>query len=373
MGDINSILYRKLTATQTADDERELQRWLADDESHRRFYARLCEEGGFDEKYALYHHFSQGTSRSWKHFRKRTIGKSHKRVGYAVAVAAVIIVVVNAFYFLNHEDHSRTLQPVQLSPSVNVAMNRAKAVGKNSAIFQVGSGQAVPVRSDSALTALAGDEDDNLCKVKTMDYSEFWLTLSDGTYVHLNNNSTLTYPVKFDSGDRTVTLDGEAFFFVAKDAHRPFMVKTNGGTVKEYGTSFDVNSREASGRTSVVLVEGSISVLTHDGNEYKIKPKQRAVFSSADGLVEITAVDVKPYQAWNEGRFVFENCSLDKLMDVLGHWYSKDIVFEDEQIKDIHFTGAFDRYGELSEMLNAIEGVTNVHIRVSGRRILLSR
>lgn len=86
---------------------------------------------------------------------------------------------------------------------------------------------------------------------------EFWMTLPDGTRVHLNGNSRLSYPLAFKGDLREVALVGEAYFIVAKDKDHPFIVHTADGDIKEYGTEFNVSTHGTN--TEVVLVTGSLS------------------------------------------------------------------------------------------------------------------
>ncbi len=71
---------------------------------------------------------------------------------------------------------------------------------------------------------------------------DFWITLDDGTIVHLNYNTRLRFPARFAGDSRTVYLDGEAYIKVAVDKDRPFMVVTSNATIKQYGTEFSVNT-----------------------------------------------------------------------------------------------------------------------------------
>ena len=85
---------------------------------------------------------------------------------------------------------------------------------------------------------------------------EFWMVLDDGIHVHLNYNSSLSYPIHFKGKERRVVLEGEAYFFVAKDDSHPFVVTTPYGDIRDYGTEFCVNTKPRQGGASVVLVKG---------------------------------------------------------------------------------------------------------------------
>ena len=143
----------------------------------------------------------------------------------------------------------------------------------------------VPAEKDQPVEAPVAENN----KLSTYDDSEFWMTFEDGTRVHLNYNTTLKYPPHFTSNSRTVYLDGEAYFEVAKDNKRPFRVVTANGVVRQYGTSFNVNTY-MNGVTKVVLVDGSVSVLPNLGGEYKMKPGELAVLHAATQEVQISEV-----------------------------------------------------------------------------------
>ena len=164
-----------------------------------------------------------------------------------------------------------------------------KSPAKNSSLFTLHS-------SLNISSSLTKDQLLAAKRITTRHDKEFWITLDDGTLVHLNYNTRLIYPEKFGRGDRNVILDGEAYFMVAKDKSRPFIVHTPNGDVKVYGTEFNVNTRTevstgnhqqdislashpsplTSNTTSVVLVKGSVSVTPTGGKETMLKPGQQA-------------------------------------------------------------------------------------------------
>jgi ferric-dicitrate binding protein FerR (iron transport regulator) len=139
--------------------------------------------------------------------------------------------------------------------------------------------------------------------------------------------------------------------------------------VKEYGTTFNVNTRAQSG-TEVVLVDGSISLTPRAGREQMVKPGEMAVAKQSN--VQISKVDVEPYVAWNNGRFVFEDYTIDRIMKVVSQWYGMKVKFESESIKHVHFTGDVDRYGTLTPILDAIRNVTGLDIKIKGEYIILN-
>lgn len=202
---------------------------------------------------------------------------------------------------------------------------------------------------------------------------EFTVTLADGTVVYLNSASTLKYPPVFQEKERKVFLSGEAYFEVKKEDSRPFYVVTDAVTIRVYGTSFNVSTR-CHGNTQAVLITGSIGISGNQENapEFLLKPLQMADYTPDGVLNRIADVDPHSYVAWKEGLFVFENESLENIMDLLSLWYDVDVVFQSERVKDYHFTGHMERYEQIDVILNAIGKMVGVHFSITNKTIVVS-
>lgn len=289
--------------------------------------------------------------------------------------AAVTILCVFVTALLLRKPDRKEIVRVKLPKEVLVAMEKANRCGKNNATMTIPHGK--PIMLDNFDDAREAEQEagtpDEEYTLTTHHDSEFWLTLDDGTRVHLDYGTSLTYPVKFGDGDRTVVLDGDAYFYVSKDSQRPFYVKTRNGTVKVCGTEFNVSTHREAGQTQVVLVKGSVSMLTTTGREFRLIPGQMGVTHAGSDKAAVQDVDVTPYTAWNEGRFVFSNYPMSKLMDVVSHWYNRRVVFKDAALGQTHFTGTFDRYGDLGAMLRAIEAITDLKVADDGRNVTIYR
>lgn len=390
--DINSIIHDQLLGYISEEDTKRLQAWLQSSPDNRREYERLTKDTALLRRYRQF--ASVDEKQAWRRFQKKhfQVGKSRWRI--LRRCAAIFILPLAGIIAWLCLSNGNELQPVRLQED-QVAMIRSEKTGRQKATLTLTNGQEIQLKSapvkplqDSAIHSVVplqkteevqaekaadttADTTENN-KLVTYDDSEFWLTLEDGTKVHLNYNTTLKYPPHFSASSRTVYLEGEAYFKIAKDNERPFRVITANGIVKQYGTSFNVNTQVA-GVTKVVLVEGSVSVFPHQGGEYKIQPGELAVLHAASPDVRITKVDIEPYVAWNNGRFVFDNCSLESLMNVISRWYDKNILFESEEIKKIRFTGDIDRYGSIVPILKAIQRVTHLKIETEGGNIIIKR
>ena len=367
---INVLLRKRLTGDLTQEESEKLNRWIS---QHRADYEHLMERDDLVREYAIYSGINQETA--WEKFRSQYfVADKHHRLRpylYAAAAVALLLIVMTPLLFRKHE----VIKPV-LTAEVKTAMIRSHQSQKEEATLIVGD-RRIAVGSEEALLAesenVQSEADfDNRYTLETEIGKEFWVTLDDGTRVHLNYNTTLKYPVRFDSDDRTVYLHGEAYFDVTKDAGRPFRVVTDQGVVKVYGTSFDVNTTERSGRTQVVLVSGSVSVTPANGHEVMVHPGQMAEFSSAE-MGKLVAIDTTPYVSWNMGYYVFDGCPLDRLRQVLSKWSGYEVEFREASLRDIEFSGNIDKYNDLETTVKAIEFATGIHLSLESGKIIIDK
>lgn len=201
---------------------------------------------------------------------------------------------------------------------------------------------------------------------------EYKLTLMDGTRIWLNSNSKLRFPSEFGSGIRKVELKGEAFFEVAKDSVHPFVVNANKAQVKVLGTSFNVNAYSDLNEIVTTLVEGRVEVSdTLFGNKVKLLPNEQYRFNKLTGKTLKQIVDTEIYTAWKDGRFVFENESLEDIMTRLSRWYNVDVSFLNESVKKLRFSGDLTRYDNIDQILELIEVTQKVKFTIKDRALLV--
>ena len=194
---------------------------------------------------------------------------------------------------------------------------------------------------------------------------EYQLTLSDGTRVWLNAETELKYPVAFVGEGREVMLKGEAYFEVAKNVSRPFVVKTEQLDIKVLGTSFNMKSYPSETQ-QVTLVQGKVEVRVGNYSR-KLQPGEQLNYSSEGP--EIRDVDVKAYTAWKDRRFVFNDDLLEEVIHKLGRWYDVEFFLRDAEVRKIRFTGNLPKYRNLDQVLNKLELTTHIRFVQNGRAI----
>lgn len=208
---------------------------------------------------------------------------------------------------------------------------------------------------------------DGYCVVSTPAATTTLVTLSDGTKVMLNANSTLEYPVSFDDAEvREVRLKGEAHFEVTKNPHRPFVVKAGEMQTQVLGTIFDVKAYRKDA-PKVTLMQGKVKVSNAD-TEVEMRPGQTATLQ-ADKIVVSKASSSA--SDWLEGDFDMDQVTLAEAMSDIGAWYNKTVVFQSQANMDklIHFR--FSRRASLQEIITALNEMGVARIRMEKGKIMV--
>ncbi len=201
---------------------------------------------------------------------------------------------------------------------------------------------------------------------------EYSLQLPDGSRVWLNSETTLRFPVRFSEKQREVFLCGEAYFNVAKDNTAPFQVKVAGGNVTVLGTCFNVSAYEDDGMWQTTLVEGSVSV--EDGGEkvLLVPAHQYSVDWRTEERI-LREVDPEVYTSWIDGKFYFSAYAFEEIVKKLERWYDFTMTYEDEEIRQMHFSGTINKHRPLNEVLRFLEKTTDIHFDISGKQITVRK
>lgn len=382
---IKELIYLKLTTGITEPEQALLNQWVAQSPKNKERYHRLMQDIHFVERYEQYAKIDEELA--YQKFQKRhallNVRRRTPLWRYAAMLLLPLLLVAGIWMY-------HLVTPAPVSDETIALIRQSGQHGRSKATLIVEDGKRIELQEEQLTPNTAVGYEVKACHVdevtdsmvshaveenlvyalNTHADSEYWITLEDGTTVHLNYNTRLTYPVRFDARHRTVRLEGEAYFCVKEENARPFRVITPHGVVTEYGTSFNVNTF-APNCTKVVLVEGSISVKPEGGLEQKMLPGQLANLHALSAKAEIIDVDVEPYIAWNKGRFVFEDCPLEELMKVISNWYGVRVEFQGDSCKRMRFTGDMNRYGSLSPVLRTIREATLLEIRMNGNTIII--
>lgn len=198
--------------------------------------------------------------------------------------------------------------------------------------------------------------------------AEYSARMSDGTEVVMNAGTQLKYAEHFDGNTREVELTGEAYFAVAHDEKKPFIVNTPSGSIEVLGTHFNVIAE--ADMTTVTLEEGSVRL--HFGDrEFMMKPGEQARMMS-DGSIDVRHVNATNYTSWSTGVYEFDNAPLDEITRQLSLWYDVEMDINDNALADRRFTGIIMRNEPLEDAINMLTTVSDIKIRVKNSKLLIT-
>ncbi len=188
------------------------------------------------------------------------------------------------------------------------------------------------------------------------------LVLSDGTKVWLNSGTSLKYPDRFGAKQRSVYLDGEAFFEISGIPEKPFFVHLDDIQLKVVGTSFNVSAYKEDMNTSVALVEGEVVINNSSGEKIaQLLPQQ--TLSKKTGTTEFAIaenVDTRFYNSWKNGTIYFEDQTLEQITSKLERWYNVEIIFADPSVKNYKFTGTILKNKPVDQVMQVFELLLSV-------------
>ena len=192
-----------------------------------------------------------------------------------------------------------------------------------------------------------------------------YLQLPDGTKVWLNSCTTLEYAENYGHSNRSIYLDGEAYFEVAKNKDLPFVVKANGIDVKAIGTAFNVSAYMEDSQLTTTLFNGKVAVQpTLTKQEVLLEPNQVAVYDKSRNKIEVVPYDKKLFAQWRGGFLSFEMMYLQDITKLLERNYNVIFRYENQGIKKLRFSGSFRNNEDLSEILNVIKTNTGIRYQI---------
>ncbi|MES2277373.1 MAG: FecR domain-containing protein [Bacteroidota bacterium] len=241
------------------------------------------------------------------------------------------------------------------------AHNGKLATEGNSIVSKIADGQVTYTGNGSKLTAQVIYN-----TMATPQGGQYTLTLSDGTKVILNAASSLRYPTKFSGTERRVELTGEAYFEVAHNKAMPFHVATKQQDVKVLGTHFNINSYANEPGTRTTLLEGSVLI----NGKTVLKPGQQAIVSGS--LLKVYPANTEIAVAWKNNKFMFDNENIQDIMRMVARWYNVDVVYTGD-LPDRKFGGSVSRFNNISKVLSILELTGNIHFKIEGRKIIVSK
>lgn len=308
----------------------------------------------------------------------------------AVAASIALLLGTGIFYFTKSE------VGVEQENSPVVEKSKEIAPGGNRGILTLSNGKQIILSEISSKDIIAKEDQDEVTikmdanglityvinpnaeaskedansfnTLSTPTGGQYNIVLADGTKVFLNAVSSIKYPTQFNGDQRIVELEGEAYFEVAKNKSKPFLVKSANQTIEVLGTHFNVHAYNNESVIKTTLLEGSVAVSSKNQKAI-LKPGQQANVSESSSKIAVKEVDTEAAIAWKNGRFKFDNADLKSVMKQLERWYGIKVEYRGD-VSDVRFNGGTFRNKNLSEVLKVLE-LNNIKFKVEGKTIIV--
>ena len=371
---IAKILASLFTHSSTPEEEKNYRAWLDENPEHQKIADRILNKETYEENSRLIKSFS--SQKAWEKVypllggnQSGTVFSWKKSLKYA---ALILLLLVPASYFIYHwisEETISDITPGTLGGELILSDGKSFNLSDNNlpenavrafVIDSKGINYQIPANKPQV------KEIQNT--LRTLQGMECLITLSDGTRVHLNAETRLTYPVCFSSKERIVQIEGEAYFEVAKDEGKPFHVLANGVDIKVLGTSFNVNARENSCVTT--LVEGLVRMKHGLQDSVELHAGQQACVSGI-GKIHVQEVDTRYYTSWMNNMFAFRETPLREIANVLEEWYGCECRFETSTLENIPYTTMVERYSDIDSVLQILAGTGDFRYTRIGDMIII--
>ena len=363
--------------------EKELNEWRSVSPRHEELFQRMLSSEHVEKSISRFVKTEEEEERGWRQLQQKArSGRSVRKIKWFPYAAAIVLIlsVGGVFYFSGDKEQTEILP---------IAKNEVQVPGSR-AVLILPDGRKVDLENEVLRSDLAQSDSLLLVSARSLKYrdidspdtteifhtleiprgGEYLLTLSDGTMIYLNSESTLSFPVKFQGKERKVYLTGEAYFKVAKNTEHPFVVTAGELEVLVTGPTFGVRAYKDEKDIQTTLESGQVTVRV-EGKSVKLVPNKQVLFNKSTMGLEVRDVDVDLYLAWVDGRLVYDNCPLEKILTDLGRWYNIDVFYSRDELRSYQFSLNMKKHEEFTQVLELIGKTGEVQFEIKDNTVIV--
>lgn len=382
--EIDILIVKLFESGLTKKEAKILEEWLLD-KSHLAYFNNFVEINHLLNSKEQFN-YSQSLEKIKNH-RLKTNKK--KRQQKALKYAAIFVVLFGIGYLLFQPKQSMSEVVHKETPSPTIIDN-AITSGKSQAILTLADGAEVvldkekkykkdQIRSTGeGLVYGQASADKKELKYNYLTVprgGQFSILLSDSTFVWLNSDSKLKYPVEFiDGRPRQVELlYGEAYFEVSpSEQHNGdlFIAIVNNIEIKALGTAFNIKAYQDENNTYTTLAEGKVE-LTNPVSKVTLKPYQQATTNPNHDSITVETLSSLNELLWRKGEFSFKRKPLKDIMKVLSRWYDMEVIFNSPEVENIEFTGVLGKEQSIEEIMIIIRRTNSINYEINHKTLTI--
>lgn len=295
------------------------------------------------------------------------MARSTEIVKIAAAILVVFSIGLLLFRFLNP---SHEVVPGSAIATLSFDGRKATLGSTTNGLIYAQHGIQIIKKADGSIVYMAVNADSatasQLNTLETPRGGEYKITLGDGSIVMLNAGSKLTFPTVFRGSERKVYVEGEAFFNVAKNPDKPFIVTVGGSEIRVLGTQFNVSSYPETEGIEATLLEGSIQFSNTSG-KVVLNPNQQVL--AGYSKLDVRNVSAEDFNAWTKGDFLFNDMPLAVVMQKLARWYNVEVDLAVLPKKNLYIK--ISRKADIDEVLEDISKATGHQFNLKANKIVL--
>ncbi|PBQ30587.1 hypothetical protein CNR22_01965 [Sphingobacteriaceae bacterium] len=206
--------------------------------------------------------------------------------------------------------------------------------------------------------------------VNTFDVKRM-VVLSDCTHVVLNKNSSLVYPKEFKSDERKVSLTGEAYFDVTKNAEKPFIIANDNFEVTVLGTSFNISAYEKEQNSTITVITGKVALRSIAGESITLVKDETGIVNMANKqLIKQKSSDLN-FLSWKTKKLEFKNAAFQEVCDKLQDYFAINVDVKNQEILKCKFTGYFEE-PSLGQIIAILEKTLNIKMQVNNKQVIIT-
>ena len=199
------------------------------------------------------------------------------------------------------------------------------------------------------------------------------VVLPDGSKVWLNNSSTLKYPREFSENERNVYLEGEAYFEVTKNRHKPFTVESDAMRVRVLGTTFNFKCDKHCRIAEATLIEGEIEVKgNQEEGQIILAPGQRAELNKSNGRLTVKQVDAKLDAVWHNDLIPFDKANIFTITKTLERFYNVKIILSPDIQTNRTYSGVLKKQANIESVLKSLQNSIPIEYKIVEQNIFIS-
>lgn len=307
----------------------------------------------------------------------------HKLIPFAAAAAVLLVLGISLYFQLKPGSFvQRTAQSLNRKTEAKIVQGGKKALltladGSKITLDTAHQGMLIrqgstKISRQSSATLVYQNENTETKELayntlSTPNGGQYELILPDQTRVWLNSASSIRFPTQFSGKERNVSISGEVYFEVSKNAKMPFKISVNQMEVQVLGTHFNIMAYKDENSVNTSLLEGSVKVISGETTKILVPGQESRVHKN--GSMTVVAADMEGVMAWKNGWFNFNQCDLQKIMRQISRWYDVDVVYQGK-IPNGRFSGIISQKNGITKILDILQA-GGVNFKTEGKKIIV--